>query len=51
MVNMEGLTIGELADLYDKQTPEVHKWMLENSELWWGKKNPNEESLGFINLF
>ncbi len=32
---MQGLTIGELADLYDKQTSEVQQWMLENSEMWW----------------
>lgn len=33
MINMQGLTIGELADLYDKQNPEVQKWMLDNSQL------------------
>jgi hypothetical protein len=38
MVNMQGLTIGELADLYDKQTLEVQKWMHENIHLATGKE-------------
>ncbi len=42
---MKGLTLQELADLYDASTPEVQKWMLENSEMWWEKENTNEESL------
>jgi len=33
MVQMQGLTLGQLADLYDKQTPEVQKWMHENIDL------------------
>ena len=27
-----------IPNLYDKQIPEVQKWMLENLHLWWGKK-------------
>ena len=30
MVKLEGLTIQELTDLYDKSTPEVKQWMHEN---------------------
>jgi len=37
MINMQGLTLGQLADLYDKQTPEVQKWMRENIHLATGK--------------
>ena len=39
---MTNLTIMELANLYDKQTPEVQKWMLENMHLYTEKKKPNE---------
>ena len=34
MIDMTDLTIMELANLYDKQKPEVQKWMLENMHLW-----------------
>jgi len=34
MVEMQGLTIQQLADLYDASTPEVRKWMYENVHLW-----------------
>ncbi len=37
MINMKGFTIGGLADLYDKQTPEVQTWMLDNLRLWFSK--------------
>ena len=38
MVDMTNLTIMELANLYDKQTPEVQEWMLENIHLAFGKE-------------
>jgi len=31
---MEGLTVQELADLYDASSPEVQQWMHENIHLW-----------------
>jgi len=31
MVEMQGLTIQQLADLYDASNPEVQKWMHENN--------------------
>ena len=34
MVKMEGLTIQELADLYDASTPDVKQWMHDNIHLW-----------------
>ena len=34
MVNMVGLTVQELADLYDRSSPEVQQWMLDNIHLW-----------------
>ena len=46
MSEMRGLSLQELADLYDASTPEVKKWMLENSDAWW-KENPNEDPPGF----
>ena len=42
MIDMTNLTIMELANLYDKQTPEVQKWMLESMHLYTEKKKPNE---------
>ena len=33
MVEMKGLTLQELQDLYDASTPEIQKWMLENIHL------------------
>lgn len=36
MVEMQGLTIQQLADLYDASTPEVRNWMLDNIDLWKG---------------
>jgi hypothetical protein len=40
MVKMQGLTIGELADLYDQSPPEVQKWMHDNIHLATGKEKP-----------
>ncbi len=37
MVEMKGLTLGQLADLYDQSTPEVQKWMHENIHQVLGK--------------
>ena len=34
MVNIQGLTIQQLLDLYDASPPEVRKWMHENVHLW-----------------
>ena len=34
MVQIQGLTLGQLADLYDASPPEVRKWMHENVDLW-----------------
>ena len=39
MVEMQGLTLHQLADLYDASTPEVKQWMLENINLW--KEKPS----------
>ena len=38
MVEMQGLTLQELQDLYDASNDEVQKWMLENSGEWWKEK-------------
>ncbi len=38
MVKIQGLTLGLLADLYNKQTPEVQLWMRENLHLATGKE-------------
>ncbi len=35
MVEIRGLTLQELADLYDASTPEVQQWMHENCDKWW----------------
>ncbi len=40
MINMPGLTLGQLADLYDASPPEVRKWMHENIHLVTGKEKP-----------
>jgi hypothetical protein len=39
MINMHGLTLGQLADLYDQSTPELQKWMRDNIHLATGKEN------------
>lgn len=33
MVEMRGLTLQQLQDLYDASTPEVRNWMLKNVQL------------------
>ncbi len=33
MVQMQGLTLQELQDLYDASSDEVKKWMLENGKV------------------
>jgi len=38
MVEMQGLTLQQLADLHDASTPEVQKWMLENMHLFTEKE-------------
>ena len=40
MVEMQGLTIQQLADLYDASSPEVQQWMLENIHLTYGIEQP-----------
>ena len=37
MAPMKGVTIGQLATLYDHSSRDVQKWMLENSQYCWGK--------------
>ena len=41
MVEIRGITLGQLEELYDTSPPDVQKWIRENGHLWWGKK-PNE---------
>jgi len=40
MINMQGLKLGELVDLYDQSTPEVQKWMRDNIHLATGEEKP-----------
>ena len=34
MVNIQGLTIQQLLDLYDASPPEIKQWLHENVQLW-----------------
>lgn len=34
MLQMQGLTLGQLADLYDASSDEVNKWMHDNIHMW-----------------
>lgn len=34
MVEMKGLTLQQLVDLFDASTREVRKWMYKNVHLW-----------------
>ena len=42
MVNMQGLTLEQLADLYDQSPPVVKQWMLDNSKEWTKEKPPTD---------
>ena len=42
MVEMRGLTLGQLIEIYDNATPEVQQWMLDNSKDWTKEKPPTD---------
>jgi len=43
MISFKGLKLQDIADLYDRSSPEVQKWMHQNLHLWW-EENAEEES-------
>ena len=34
MISFKGLKLQQIADLYDRSSPEVQKWMIQNLHLW-----------------
>ena len=38
MVEIRGITLGQLEELYDTSPPEVQKWIRENGNLWFEKE-------------
>ena len=44
MIDIKKYSLGELEVIYDNMDEETQKWMLDKMHMWFGWKNPNDDS-------